>query len=204
MGGRLKTIQGFIGEGVRLFILFTGDIGYGKAFQRADKPEDIRRILALNEEPLVEGLQRVSGRVEMGLRARWDVPNVFEYLVGRHEELCAMRDQAFRQGQEPSHEERIELGRLVEHLLEQERTTLAERVEEVLRPYCIEIKENKVHDEREIVSLACLIERGTEDAFAQGVMEAANLFDANYCFDYNGPWAPHNFVDVNLQMCARR
>jgi hypothetical protein len=31
-------------------------------------------------------------------------------------------------------------------------------------------------------------------------VEAANLFDGNYCFDYSGPWAPHSFVDVDLQM----
>jgi len=111
-----------------------------------------------------------------------------------------MRDQAFRQGQEPSHEERIELGRLVEHLLNQERATLAERVEEVLRPYCIEIKENKTRNECELANLACLIERDKEDAFVQGVVDAANPFDGHYCFDYNGPWAPHSFVDVDLKM----
>jgi hypothetical protein len=166
----------------------------------ADGPEDIRRILALNQEILLEGLQRVSGRVEMGLRVRWDVPNVFEYLVERHEDLRVMRDRAFRQAQEPTREEQIELGRLVERLLNEDRAALAERVEQALRLCCIEIKENKMRDEREIVSLACLIERDAADAFAQGVVKAAALFDANYCFDYNGPWAPHNFVDVNLQM----
>jgi hypothetical protein len=166
----------------------------------ADRPEDIRRILALNEETLVEGLQRVRGRVEMGLRVRWDVPDVFEYLVARHEGLRAMRDRAFRQGREPPHEERIELGRLVEHLLNEDRAAQAERVERALRACCIEIKENKIREERELVSLACLIERNTVDAFARGVVEVATLFDANHCFDYSGPWAPHNFVDVNLRM----
>lgn len=166
----------------------------------ADGQDDIRRILARNENTLVEGLQRVRGRLEMGLRVRWDVPNVFEYFVERHENLHTMRDRLFRQGQEPSHEERIELGRLVENLLTDDRAALAEKVETTLRPYCIETKENKTRDEREVLNLACLIERGTEDAFARGVIEAANLFDANYCFDYNGPWAPHNFVDVDLQM----
>jgi hypothetical protein len=166
----------------------------------AEGPEDIRRILALNEETLVEALRRVSGRVEMGLRVRWDVPNVFEYLVDRHEELRAARNRAFAGGCEPSREERIELGRMVEHLLNENRAALAERIEQALSSCCIEIKENKTRDECELASLACLIERDKEDAFAQGVVEAANPFDGHYCFDYSGPWAPHSFVDVNLQM----
>ncbi len=166
----------------------------------ADGPEDIRRILALNQETLVERLERLSGRVEMGLRVRWDVPNLFEYLVNQHDELRVARDRAFRQGRDPSPDERMELGRLVERLLDEDRATAAERVEEGLRACCDEIKENKPQDDCELVRLACLIARGSEEAFAQGVVAVAGLFDAHYCFDYNGPWAPHNFVDVNLQM----
>jgi hypothetical protein len=166
----------------------------------ANGADDIRRILALNEDTLAEGLHRVSDRVEMGLRVRWDVPNVFEYLVDRHEELRIARDQAFQGGREPSREERIELGRMVEHLLNEDRAVLAEKIEQALSPCCAEIKENKTRDECELASLACLIDRDKEDAFGQGVLEAANCFDGNYCFDYNGPWAPHNFVNVDLQM----
>jgi hypothetical protein len=135
----------------------------------------------------------------MGLRVRWDVPNLIEYLVGQHAELRTARDRVFRGGHEPSANERMELGRLVENLLNEDRARQAERVAQTLRPRCAEIREGKLRDERELVSLACLIERGSEDAFAQGVVEAASHFDGNYCFDYNGPWPPHSFVDVNLQ-----
>ena len=34
--------------------------------------------------------------------------------------------------------------------------------------------------------------------FEQGVFEAANRFDSHYAFDFNGPWTPHNFVEVDL------
>ena len=164
----------------------------------ADGPEDIRLMLASHADVLVEQLERVHGRVEMGLRVRWDIPNPIEYLVDRHDELRAARDQVFRSGREPSPAERMELGRLVENLLREERATRAERVERDLHPYCAEIKEGKLRDERELVCLACLIERGSEDAFARGVVEAASHFDAHCCFDYNGPWPAHSFVDLNL------
>ena len=36
--------------------------------------------------------------------------------------------------------------------------------------------------------------------FEEGVFEAAKLFDNNYTFDFNGPWAPHNFVDLNFTL----
>jgi hypothetical protein len=166
----------------------------------ADGAQDIRRTLALNEDLLTERLECVRGRVEMGLRARWDVPDLFAHLVARHAELRAARDRAFGGDREPSHEERLTLGRLVERLLTAERAAATEQIEQALRPRCVEIKESTVRDERELTSLACLIERGTEEAFAQAVVEAASHFDASYCFDYNGPWAPHSFVAVSLEV----
>jgi hypothetical protein len=42
--------------------------------------------------------------------------------------------------------------------------------------------------------------RDAEARFEDGVLEAAKLFDNNFLFDYNGPWAPHNFVDIELKL----
>jgi hypothetical protein len=52
------------------------------------------------------------------------------------------------------------------------------------------------------MSLACLVGRGAgaQAAFEAGVFAAAKLFDNNFAFDYNGPWAPHNFVELDLQL----
>jgi len=50
------------------------------------------------------------------------------------------------------------------------------------------------------MNLACLVDKSQEDRFEQGVMAAARIFDDNFAFDYNGPWAPHNFVKVELEL----
>jgi hypothetical protein len=50
------------------------------------------------------------------------------------------------------------------------------------------------------MSLACLVPRDGQDRFEEGIFAAAKLFDNNFTFDYNGPWAPHNFVDLNLEL----
>ncbi len=49
------------------------------------------------------------------------------------------------------------------------------------------------------MNLACLVERGKQERFAEAVLQAAQMFDNNFAFDYNGPWTPHNFVSVALQ-----
>jgi len=166
----------------------------------AEGPQAIKKILSQNQEAFHQQLQRVAGMVEMGLRVSWDVPNIFEYFVNSHPELRAARDRLLRPYRHPSQEDKIELGRLFDRLLNEDREAYTEKVEEILSPYCQEIKKNKCRHEGEVMNLACLVPRGSQDDFERGVFEAAKLFDNHFTFDYNGPWAPHNFVELDLQL----
>jgi len=162
--------------------------------------EEIRRILANNQEALLEQLHRVADKVEMGLRVAWDVPNIFEYFVHTHPELRAARDRFFGARREAAPEDKIELGRIFERTLNQDREAHTEKVEEILSPGCFEIKPNSPRRECEVMSLACLVGRNSQGDFEARILEAARLFDNNFAFDYNGPWAPHNFVEVDLNL----
>jgi len=166
----------------------------------ADGPKAIKNIMSHNQAAFLQQLQRVAGMVEMGLRVSWDVPNIFEYFINTHADLRAARDRFMGPYRNPSQEDKIELGRLFDNLLNEDRETYTEKVEEILSTYCQEIKRNKCRSESEVMNLACLVPRTGQERFEEGVFEAAKLFDNNFTFDYNGPWAPHNFVELNLQL----
>ena len=158
-----------------------------------------RDILARNRGAFLEQLRRVAGKVEMGLRASWDVPNIFEYFVETQPELRSLRDQLFR-GRQPTKDEMIELGRTFDRLLGEERAACTQVVVQVLRGRSFEFKENKPRNEQEIMNLAFLIGEEAQKEFEEGVVEAARRFDNHFSFDFNGPWLPHNFVDMNLEI----
>jgi len=165
----------------------------------AAAPGEVTKLLSRHRDLIARQLRRVAGKIEMGLRVSWDVPNIFECFVNTHAELKEMRDGLFRGPGEPSQEDRIELGRLFERLLNEERLALTQTVEETLSARCAEIKRNAVREEREVMNLACLIEKNRRAEFENGVFEAARHFDNNFAFDYNGPWAPHAFAEISLR-----
>ena len=166
----------------------------------ADGPDAIQRILSLNQEAFQEQIESVQGKVEMGLRVTWDVPNIFDYFVNTHPALRAARDTYFgTQDREPTQEEKIELGRMFDHILNQDREGHTDDVVNVLSRHCVAIRQNKCRTEREVMKLACLVAREAEARFEDGILQAAGLFDNNFAFDYGGPWAPHNFVDIDLK-----
>jgi hypothetical protein len=166
----------------------------------ADGLKAIQRILSSNQEAFLEQLHRVTGKVEMGLRVAWDVPNIFEYFVNTHPELRAARDRFFGTHREPTQEEKMELGRMFDRILNEDREDFTEQVEGVLSRSCLEIKRNKCRNEREVMNLACLVGREGQEKFEEDVFEAARSYDNSFAFDYNGPWAPHNFVEMELEL----
>lgn len=165
----------------------------------APGPEQVTRLLSRNHDLFVRQLQRLAGKVEMGLRVVWDVPNIFEYFVNLRPELKQMRDAVFGGAGGPTRDDRIELGRQFAAALDRERSLRTRTVEQTLAPRCVEIKRNPVREDREVMNLACLVERNRRDQFEEGVFEAARCFDNSFAFDYNGPWAPHAFADLTLR-----
>lgn len=162
-------------------------------------PRAVRGLLSRNRSAIVNQLQRVAGKVEMGLRVSWDVPNIFEYMISVHSELMEARDSLINAQRNLTQEEKIQVGRLFEELLNTDREAHTRRVERALKPACSEIKRNKCREEREVMNLACLVSRTALPAFENAVLKAAGLFDDNFAFDYNGPWAPHNFAEVEVE-----
>jgi len=61
----------------------------------ADGERAIRKILADNRDIFQEQFTTVAGKVEMGMRISYDVPNIFEHFISTDPELRAARDQYF-------------------------------------------------------------------------------------------------------------
>jgi len=170
----------------------------------ADNLKAVRRMLSRSEETLREKLKQVEGKVEMGLRVVWDVSNIFEYFVGIHPDLRVARDQVLGGNRVPRQAEKIELGALFERIMNEDREAHSATIEGVLAPVCIEIKRSPSPNLNEVAKLSCLVERERQKQLEDAVFTAARLFDNNFAFDFNGPWAPHNFVEMDLQLNSRR
>jgi hypothetical protein len=165
----------------------------------ANRKADIVNLLKKNKKPIREQLADVKGHIEMGLRVLWDVPNVFEYFITKSPELRQERDRLFPPHREPRQHEKIAIGQYFEQILNAERETHAAHIEEFLNPVCRRVKRLvPARQVSEVVQFACLVPRNHEKTFEKAIFDAAADFDNDYAFDFNGPWAPHNFVELDL------
>ena len=166
----------------------------------AGSQQSVQRILERNAEELAAQLDRLAQKIEMGLRVVWDVPNIFDYFVQTHPELRAARDRLLGQRRTPAQDDKIEVGRMFDRILNEDREKYSDMVENELSGTCLDFKRNRCRNEQELTNLACLIRRDNQPAFEAAVLRAAQLFDNSFAFDYNGPWAPYSFVSLSLSV----
>lgn len=165
----------------------------------AKSPGAVKQMLRDEREALEQAYERVEDRVEMVVRVRLDVPDIFEYFVLTYPELKAERDRVYGGGT-PGREDKLELGRLFDRLLSRTRDQVTAAAEPVLSGASVEILENKCRDERDLMDLSCLVERVNRSRFESAVQQAAESFDESFTFDVKGPWVPHSFVDLQLDI----
>ena len=163
----------------------------------ADDHASVVRLIEEGQDPLLEALDRVGGKVEMTLRLTLAVDNPFVHLVTVDEDLRDARD---RMVQNPTHEAKVNVGRMFESKLGQLRDLAAETVSSHLDSVVAEQKYNPARNEKQILVLALLVGREKQEEFDSAIAKAAEAFDDNYTFEISGPWPPQSFVDVKLDI----
>ncbi len=157
-----------------------------------DEPK-VRFILKTHEADLLRQLDRVRGRVEMGLRVRWKDEDVFKNILELNPELRQARD-----GMGNTREAAMEIGRRVADALEHERQRQQNLLREVLGDGVVEFCFNAPKNDAQLLNAACLIPCDETKGFEAGVHRLGAMLDERYLIDFNGPWAPHNFILLNM------
>lgn len=167
----------------------------------ADNKKEVQKLLTSNYSTLRTKLKMMAGRVEMGVSVRWDVPNIFEYLLGRHAPLREARDRLLSNPErKPSRDEKIEIGALFSQILEKEREAHTATMMSILSPVCCDIIKSASHNDVEIMNLSCLIFAKRRAEFEDKIIKASTILDDNFVIKYTGPWPPHNFTQLSLNM----
>jgi hypothetical protein len=165
----------------------------------ADHRKAAERMLKVHRTVFLEQLEKVADTVEMGLRVSLETPQVIEYFVAHSPDLQLLRDQMLQLGG-GSRDDRIEIGRQFEQVLQRTREDTIERIEAVLAPVCADIQRNPEKSERDLANLACLVKRDELAEFEARIAKAADQFDDDHVFQFSGPWPPHNFVQLDVKL----
>ena len=164
----------------------------------SESDESVRSLLADHAAVLMRELTRITGRVEMTVRLRWQDEDTFRIFVERFPELRRQRDACFSGQREPGQMELLELGRTFERLLAREREDKTSLALGLLGSAAVEVKNVGPSNERVIFDINCLVGRDHESRFDAAVEDLAGKLGDEFVLEVRGPWPPYNFVNVSL------
>lgn len=166
--------------------------------------EDDARVRAILEREYVEFrglLERMHGKVEVGVKAIFHETLIYQEILERYGEIRRRKEAIAKLPPQQAHWQLVEVGGMVEAALKVEKDRVREEIVEVLKGACHDFRlTDRLLGERMIVNAAFLIDRDQEAAFDRSMDELAGRYGEMVRFKYVGGFPPFNFVNLVIQV----
>jgi hypothetical protein len=142
-------------------------------------------------------LDRIAGRVELGLKVSWmDLQCVLREVVAGDRDLRALRDRLARHAK-VTYEARLELGGRAAQLLTAKREQEADELVAALQQQAVDVCRSDPISELMVLNAAFLVERQSTEAFEAVVQGLDDADGGRLGVMLAGPLPPYSFVGIN-------
>lgn len=155
-----------------------------------------RKLLGQRNDDLHGLLEKMDGKVEMGVKVLFNADAVYAHIVEHDAAIRTMRDKLADLPPTETHYERIKLGQMVEQALIQRKTEDADWIMEQLQPHAVDSRRNDVYSELMILNASFLVDKAHEPELEKAVNAVDTSFHGVITIKYVGPLPPFNFVDL--------
>ena len=164
---------------------------FGNVFKSKD---DVLLFMAKTSKYICENLEKVRGKMEVGLRAFWK-KDAFNNEI-ETKEIKDFRDSLMQRSDSENYYSKIELGKKVEAQVSKQRDYYVDNIFEPLEKHAQEAKLNDTVNPMMVMNAAFLILKEKEQEFDNHVGTVMKKFADRLEFSYSGPWPPYNFTNI--------
>jgi hypothetical protein len=156
----------------------------------------LERLLVARYDELIGELERMNGKIEVGVKALWYEGIVFQEILAERADIRQLRDSLQGKSPDSTYYERIRLGEMVEEAVRRKRSLDEDMILTRLSPYAVQFRANDIFGERMIVNAAFLIDRQREPEMDAAIRALDAQQTQRVLFRYVGPVPPYNFVNL--------
>lgn len=162
----------------------------------------IQAVLEKRYSEFKDTLSQMKGKVELGVKVTWKEEVIFEEILNENQEIRTLRDEIMKSSLPPekTHWQRMRIGEMVEAAMDAKREEEADRILKRLKPYCVDLRENRLLLDRMILNAAFLVDKSQEAEFDKQVKTLDAEQEHRLIIKYVGPVVPYNFVDIVINI----
>lgn len=165
-----------------------------------DNDSGVLKILKSNYDSLVETLDRLEGKKELGLKVVAVEKAIFEHILEKYTEIRDLKEKLIHLSPDKTYYQRMKIGEMVDSALQKEKEFLKKSVLELLIPLSVDKKINDNYGNLMILNAAFLINNKTEPEFDKKVNELYEKYGEIMTFKYIGTLPPYNFVNMAINI----
>jgi hypothetical protein len=162
--------------------------------------KDIVEFLEDTYDALRDVLVKMKDKLEFGLKVNWTREEVLADVERDNVDIRKLKEEIAKNQQSSTYFARMQLLRMLDQALADKSDSFVRDIYEHLREAAIASRSNKPIGDKMILNAAFLVERDKAAIFDQKVQEIASRYEGKLSFRYTGPWPPHNFVTIRLQL----
>ncbi len=166
--------------------------------------EDEAKVRAILEREYAEFtglLERMRGKVELGLKAIFHEAWIYREIPERHAEIKQRQQAVAALPPQQAHWALVEIGKMVETALQAEKARVRGEIVEALKGACHDFRlTHRILGERMILNAAFLVDRAHEAEFDRKVDELGERYEEQVKFKYVGGFPPFNFVCLTITL----
>jgi hypothetical protein len=153
------------------------------------------QLLAPQEEHLSALLEDLGGRIELGLKGRYDEQRLMRDVVRETPAIAQLRDKVRALPAEAGYYDKIALGEMVAAAVQRRRGADLQLVLDRLEPLAVRARAEPAGGDDGAFDVAFLVERDRVPAFSEGVAALGAEIDERIALRYVGPLPPYSFVE---------
>lgn len=165
----------------------------------AEDEEKVKKILEIDHDRFIDALKNIEGKKELGLKAIFKEEIIYKDILERYEDIRILKEKIALISPESTYYQHMEIGRMVEASLQNERETCKKEILDSLIPLAEDNKVNNTYGELMILSAAFLVNKDKEPEFDRKVEEFDIKYGDKIKFKYVGTIPPFNFINLVIE-----
>jgi hypothetical protein len=165
----------------------------------AEDERKVQRILEAEYDRFNQLLDKVSDKIELGLKAVC-AESVYGRILAKRADIGALKLKIAGLPADRTHYERMRVGQMVEEALQAEKQHVADEILATLSPLAAEVVTNATYGELMIISAAFFVPKSREPEFDGLVQGLGEKYGESIKLKYVGTMPPFNFVTLMIQM----
>lgn len=162
----------------------------------------IERALKDRYQEFYDLLKEMTGKIELGVRARWiDLNAIFAEIVEENSNIKELKEASLNEKDtQKAYASKIKVGQLVQEALTEKRKGEAKELLDALRPLSLDCKENSFYGDMNILNAAFLVAKEKERDFDQKMDELDVKYRGRTKLKYISSIVPYNFVEIVINL----